>query len=325
MISQEEDIFSVTIDLPQGERLGLVLAGGVDTPIEIKKVQDGSVASLSGLTGGLQIMSVNNIIFAPTTTHHDAIMALTSSSVLNISVKRKPGSAKKRTDDKEKTLAIEAAGENMDDKEMKDMSYGVKKTDIGSTLSIYLQKRHALNNFHLVEVTSSLWLAGWNQKEPALMNKFHVGDQLLSVNGQPVTTVAEANTIMEMTPSGVELLLKRMPLAAEYKMHREKEAEDWGMQIRQNRLVDVIHGGIAWTAGLQPFSAEFAEKACSWAITQVNKCPVSVLCRSTDVIWSKINSGKTDALITLQPSEFVNILSNSLLEHPHYEDFVARS
>ena len=32
-------------------------------------------------------MSVNNIIFAPTTTHHDAIMALTSSSVLNISVK----------------------------------------------------------------------------------------------------------------------------------------------------------------------------------------------------------------------------------------------
>lgn len=53
----------------------------------IFRVQDGSVASLSGLTGGLQIMSVNNIIFAPTTTHHDAIMALTSSSVLNISVK----------------------------------------------------------------------------------------------------------------------------------------------------------------------------------------------------------------------------------------------
>ena len=37
MVSQEEDIFSVTIDLPHGERLGLVLAGGVDTPIEIKK------------------------------------------------------------------------------------------------------------------------------------------------------------------------------------------------------------------------------------------------------------------------------------------------
>lgn len=39
------------------------------------------------------------------------------------------------------------------------------------------------------------------------MNKFHVGDQLLSVNGQPVTTVAEANTIMEMTPSGVGLVV----------------------------------------------------------------------------------------------------------------------
>ena len=38
----------------------------------------------------------------------------------------------------------------------------------------------------------------------------------------------------------VELLLKRMPLAAEYKMHREKEAEDWGMQIRQNRVSFLI-------------------------------------------------------------------------------------
>jgi len=321
MVSQEEDIFSVTIDVPQGERLGLLLAGGGDSPIEIKTVQDGSLACLSGLTGGLQIMSVNNIIFAPTTTHHDAIMALTSSNVLNISVKRKPGSAEKKLEDKEK----EGDQEEMDDKDIKDMSYGVKKTDIGSTLSIYLQKRHALNNFHLVEVSNTLWLAGWNQREPALMSKFRVGDQLLSVNGQPVTTVAEASSIMEMTPSGVELLLKRMPLAAEYKMHRQKESEDWGMQIRQNRLVDVIHGGIAWTAGLQPFSAEFAERACSWAITQVNKAPVSVLCRSTDVIWNKINSGKTDVVITLQPSEFVSILSNSLLEHPHYEDFVARS
>ena len=36
MLSQEEDIFSVTIDVPQGERLGLLLAGGVDCPIEIK-------------------------------------------------------------------------------------------------------------------------------------------------------------------------------------------------------------------------------------------------------------------------------------------------
>ena len=32
-------------------------------------------------------MSVNNTIFAPTTTHHDAIMALTASNILNISVK----------------------------------------------------------------------------------------------------------------------------------------------------------------------------------------------------------------------------------------------
>ena len=31
-----EDIFSVTIDVKQGERLGLSLVGGTDSPIEIK-------------------------------------------------------------------------------------------------------------------------------------------------------------------------------------------------------------------------------------------------------------------------------------------------
>ena len=36
MMSQEEEIFSVTIDVPHGERLGLLLAGGIDSPIEIK-------------------------------------------------------------------------------------------------------------------------------------------------------------------------------------------------------------------------------------------------------------------------------------------------
>lgn len=213
----------------------------------------------------------------------------------------------------------------MGDKELRKISHGVKKTEIGTTLTIYLQKRHAINKFHLVAVSSSLWLAGWDQKEPALIGKFCVGDQLLSVNGQPVTTVAEANSIMEMTPGGVELMMKRMPVAAEYKLHRMKESEDWGMQIRQNRLVDVIHGGIAWTAGLQPFSAEFADRTCSWAITRVNGCPVSILCHSTDVILSKIDSGKTDVVITLQPSEFVTRLANSLQQHKNYEDFVVRS
>lgn len=113
--SYEEDIFSVTIDVTHGERLGLLLAGGLESPIEIKSwvililkvitvnvvrlqrkitltkvhlsVQDGSLAGQSGLTGGLQILSVNNIIFAPTTSHHDAIMALTSSNKLSIAVK----------------------------------------------------------------------------------------------------------------------------------------------------------------------------------------------------------------------------------------------
>ena len=36
-------------------------------------------------------------------------------------------------------------------------SYRVQKSHIGTTLSIYLQKRHAIGNFHLVEVASSLW------------------------------------------------------------------------------------------------------------------------------------------------------------------------
>jgi len=310
-------IHAVTVEVPQGSRLGLSLVGGAETgePLTILSVNEGSIAAQSGLVGGVQILSVNGKIFTPQTSHQDAIVALTTETNLEIYVKT-PGEHEEELTEGE---------EEMDDKAMGEISYGVKKTDICSTLSIYLQKRHALDNFLLVEVSASIWIAGWNQKEPALTGKFHVGDQLLSVNGQPVTTVAEAQSIMELTPGGVELLLKRMPLAAEYKLHREKVDEDWGMQIRQNRLVDVIQGSIAWTAGIQPFSAEFADQCCSWAITEINRRPVSVLCQSTDVILSKVDCANHDVSLTVQPSQFVGCLSNSLLNHKSYEDFVARA
>ena len=104
-------------------------------------------------------------------------------------------------------------------------------------------------------------LAGWNQKEPALMNKFHVGDQLLSVNGQPVTTVAEAHTIMEMTPSGVGLVVNINivinisiitianfgGLFLEIKLKFVSNMIDFNMKACHHSLADIRLNEIVWS------------------------------------------------------------------------------
>lgn len=44
-------------------------------------------------------------------------------------------------------------------------------------------------------------MAGWKQREhPYLHNTFHIGDRLVTVCGAPVTTAAEANTIIRNDP-----------------------------------------------------------------------------------------------------------------------------
>lgn len=65
-----------------------------------------------------------------------------------------------------------------------------------------LRKRDCQNSLALVEIFGCLWIAGWKQREyPILFNAFHIGDQILSVAGQPVRTSSDFNKLVKSKPS----------------------------------------------------------------------------------------------------------------------------
>lgn len=54
----------------------------------------------------------------------------------------------------------------------------------------------------MVDVFQTVWIAGWKQKEhPMLQNVLHIGDQLLSVAGNPVTCSTDAHKLIRAWPS----------------------------------------------------------------------------------------------------------------------------
>ena len=65
-----------------------------------------------------------------------------------------------------------------------------------------LRKRDCQNSLALVEIFGCLWVAGWKQRDfPILFNAFHVGDQILSVAGQPVRTASDFNKLVKSKTS----------------------------------------------------------------------------------------------------------------------------
>ena len=65
-----------------------------------------------------------------------------------------------------------------------------------------LRKRDCQNSLALVEIFGCLWVAGWKQRDyPILFNAFHVGDQILSVAGQPVRNASDFNKLVKSKTS----------------------------------------------------------------------------------------------------------------------------
>lgn len=62
---------------------------------------------------------------------------------------------------------------------------------------VQLRRKDCMNSIGWVDAFGRVWIAGWKQKEhPVLYNALHIGDQLLSIAGRPVTTAAEANKLI---------------------------------------------------------------------------------------------------------------------------------
>lgn len=67
---------------------------------------------------------------------------------------------------------------------------------------LQLRRKDCLNTIALVDVFHTVWIGGWKQKEhPMLHNALHIGDQLMSIAGKPVTSSTDAHKIIRAWPS----------------------------------------------------------------------------------------------------------------------------
>ena len=76
-------------------------------------------------------------------------------------------------------------------------------------------------------------IAGWNQKaRPFLYSAFHIGDQVISINGLPVETAAEAQKIIKHASSEekVAFVVRRVPYAKMFAIKRSAEGESLGFR-----------------------------------------------------------------------------------------------
>lgn len=75
-------------------------------------------------------------------------------------------------------------------------------------------------------------IAGWDVKKyPRLYDKFHIGDQLLSVNDVQITDITFANKIIKHIKADfIELTIRRLPNASAFAIQRSMEGENIGIK-----------------------------------------------------------------------------------------------
>ena len=108
-------------------------------------------------------------------------------------------------------------------------------------------------------------IAGWDVKKyPRLYDKFHIGDQVLSVNDVEVTDLSFTHKIVKHIKADlVEVTIRRLPNASAFAIQRSVEGENLGIK-REGGTAEVCYMGLNATkpffwvsnkAGLKPVSS----------------------------------------------------------------------
>lgn len=66
-----------------------------------------------------------------------------------------------------------------------------------------------------------------------LLNIFHIGDKVLSINGEPFTSTTKLQKVIKRSDSGTkfEFVLRRLPFGKAYFVHRNFDYEEIGMEV----------------------------------------------------------------------------------------------
>lgn len=194
-----------------------------------------------------------------------------------------------------------------------------------SGVRLMVRKKDCHNSIGLIDLSNNVWIAGWKQKEfPFLHNTFHIGDQLLSINGNPVANASQAYKMIKHNDLTIELIVKRVPNGRVFCIRRKTDGQDLGFTREKNtaEIKEVLNGGLADRAGL---TAKYCltEKECNWCLTEINNRPLNLFFKNNE-IQDRLNAVGKEISILVQPLDFVKQLKKQLKLFRNYKDYIVQ-
>lgn len=193
-----------------------------------------------------------------------------------------------------------------------------------------VRRKDCYNAIAFVDIlTYGIFIAGWKQKDhPHLHNSFHIGDQLISINGMIMESSAHAKDFIKHGPHSLEVVVKRIPFGQAFCLIRTHENEDLGL-VRENGSAEITHiipNSIASNAGLLP-KCSFYNEECStnhnWCFTEINNRPLNLFLKNNEVA-DRLHAIGKEISILVQPYQFIKRLRKQLKSLKNYKDYIVQ-
>ncbi|XP_038071094.1 uncharacterized protein LOC119739990 [Patiria miniata] len=165
----------------------------------------------------------------------------------------------------------------------------------------------------LMEKKDGIWVIGLDEGGMQLRGFLKVGDQLIKVNKQALTSAMYAReTIRSTDEDQVTLVLKRIPHGFVCSITRLSPNDDLGITVEGNEIISVLPYGLASSRGdLKPQTTGVSGHMCNWAITEINGQPVDLFASTEDISEALGRAGKDVALV-VQPVDFIQMMRENL-------------
>lgn len=204
---------------------------------------------------------------------------------------------------------------------------GEMASESGVTLA--LSKLDCHQTLAFIDCFHAIWIAGWNQTaRPHLFRSLHIGDQVISVNGQVVESAKMATKLIKSCTNmdSINIVIRRLPHAKVFGFRRTVEGESLGIN-RTNGTAEIVYVSPEGLAAQQGLSAKAQsldkDNFCNWWITEVNHRPLNLYFRQ-DEIEHRLNAVGRDISLVVQPIEFINQLKHQLKKLKYYKDFMVQ-
>lgn len=193
----------------------------------------------------------------------------------------------------------------------------------GVTVTVSVRAAHGVG---LVDCGGAVCVAGWNQKDfPSLHGRFHIGDEVISICNNKVTSSQMAHKLLKHPPSDlVEMLVKRTPHARVMAIRRAAEGENIGIK-RNGGTAEILYvdpNGLAAQNGLPHHApAVLSEGRTNWVLTEINSRHLSLFFKDME-IEHRLNAVGREITIVVQPADYIMELKKQLKKLKNYKSFI---